>query len=209
MLTIVIIAVIVIGLAIILYTGRGRARGSGGQGLKRRFGPEYARTVAAHDGDTKAAEQELGARVKEHGSLTEQPLSPAAHERYVTRWAAIQEQFVESPQQAIIEADALLARLARDRGFPDGEQFDDQIAALSVHHSHSVQGYRSMHTAARDRSGTEEMREAMVEARSLFEALVAEQTTGSTSDRRPPRSPDGNGHAPWALSRRHANGSRT
>ncbi|MER6180948.1 hypothetical protein [Streptomyces sp. NPDC001652] len=209
MLTMVIIAVIVIVLAILLYIGRGRTRGSRGQGLKGRFGPEYARTVAAHDGDTKAAEQELGARVKEHGSLTEQPLSPAAHERYVTRWDAIQEQFVESPQQAVIEADALLARLARDRGFPDGERFDDQIAALSVHHSPYVQGYRHMHTAARDQSGTEEMREAMVEARSLFEALIAGQPAGSASDRHHPQSPDGKGHAPWALSRRHAKGSST
>ncbi|KOG10494.1 hypothetical protein [Streptomyces viridochromogenes] len=205
MLTVVITAVIVIVLAILLYTGRGRARGRGGQGLKRRFGPEYARTVADHDGDTRAAEQELGARVKEHGSLTEQPLTPAARERYVTRWAAVQEQFVESPQQAVTEADALLARLARDRGFLDGERFEDQIAALSVHHAHYVQGYRSMHAAARGQSGTEEMREAMVEARSLFEALVTEQPT------EPPRpsAPDGQGHAPWPMTRRHAKGNST
>lgn len=211
MITIVIIAVIVIGLAILLYAGRGRARGGGGHGLKSRFGPEYARTVAAHDGDTKAAERELGARVKEHGSLREQPLSPAARERYVTRWAALQEQFVESPQQAVTEADALLTRLVRDRGFPDGERSDDQIAALSVHHSHYVQGYRRMHTAAGGRMGTEEMREVMVEARSLFEALVAEQPTDpdAGSGRHHPQSADGNGHAPWALSRRHAKGSNT
>ncbi|MFI7404975.1 hypothetical protein ACIBW9_31620 [Streptomyces sp. NPDC049541] len=172
---IIAVVVIVIGLAILLYTGRGRTRGSGGQALKRRFGPEYARAVADHDGDTKAAEQELGKRVKEHGSLTQQALTPAALERYRARWAAIQEQFVESPLQAVTEADTLLARLARDRGFPDGERFEDQIAALSVHHAHHVQGYRSMHTAAHGPSGTEDMREAMVESRSLFEALVTGQ----------------------------------
>ncbi|WP_369171229.1 hypothetical protein AB5J49_26535 [Streptomyces sp. R28] len=207
MFTVVITAVIVIGLATLLYIGRGRARDGGGQGLKRRFGPEYARAVACHDGDTKAAEQELGARVKEHGSLTEQALSPTARERHMTRWAAIQEQFVESPQQAVTEADALLARLARDRGFPDGEQFDDQIAALSVHHPHYVQGYRSMHTAARGQSSTEEMRKAMIEARSLFEALVTEQP--AAPDRRDASSPDDQGHAPWPLARRHAKGTST
>jgi hypothetical protein len=181
MFTVVIIAVIVIGSATLLYRGRGRGRGrvrgGGGRGLKRRFGPEYARAVARHDGDSMVAEQELGERVKRHASLTEQPLSPEAREHYVTQWATVQEQFVESPQQAVTEADALLARLARDRGFPDGEQFEDQIAALSVHHAHYVQGYRSMHTAARDQSGTEGKREAMVEARSLFEDLVTEQPT--------------------------------
>ncbi|MCX5049990.1 MULTISPECIES: hypothetical protein [unclassified Streptomyces] len=156
MFTVVITAVIVIGLATLLYLGRGRVQGSGRRGLKRRFGLEYARTVAHHDGDAKAAEQELGKRVERHGSLTERPLSPDAREYYVAQWAAAQEQFVASPQQAVTEADALIAGLARDRGFPDGEQFEDQISALSVHHAHYahyVQGYCSMHTAAREQSG--------------------------------------------------------
>lgn len=134
-----------------------------------------------------AAERELGERVRRHGSLQEQPLSPEVRERYVAQWAVVQEQFVGSPQKAVTEADALLARLARDRGFPDGEQFEEQLAALSVRHAYVVQGYRSMHAAARDRSGTEEMREAMVEARSLFEALVAERQVDP--DRRRPPSP--------------------
>jgi hypothetical protein len=100
--------------------------------------------------------------------------------------AAVQEQFVDSPWKAVTEADALLARLAGERGFPDGEQFDEQLAALSVHHAYFVQGYRSMHTAARGQSGTEEMREAMVAARGLFEALVTEEP--ADPDRRRPGS---------------------
>lgn len=70
------------------------------------------------------------------------------------------------PQKAVTEADALLARLAGDRGFP-GEQFEEQFTALSVHHAAQVPGYRNMRTAARGQSGTEEIREAMVEARGL------------------------------------------
>lgn len=207
MITVVVIAVLVIVLVTLRYTGRGRARGSGGRGLKRRFGPEYERAVALH-GDVRAAERELGERVRRHGSLQEQPLSPAVREQYVARWDAVQEQFVDSPQKAVTEADALLTRLARDRGFPDGEQFEEQLAALSVHHAYFVQGYRGMHAAARDQSGTEEMREAMVEARSLFEALVAERQVDAA--RRRPPSPDGQGHAPWPLTtRRHAKGGST
>ncbi|MCT9079164.1 hypothetical protein [Streptomyces fulvoviolaceus] len=205
MFTVVVIVLIVIGLATLLYTGRGRVQGSGGRGLKRRFGPEYDRAVALHNGDVRAAERELGERVKQHGSLQEQSLPPEVRAHYVTQWAAAQEQFVETPQKAVIEADALLAGLARDRGFPDGEQFEEQMAALSVHHGHFVQGYRDMHTAARDQSGTEEMREAMVEARGLFEALVIEQP--ATPDR--PPLPAGRGHAPRAQSRRHAKESTT
>ncbi|MDO0934390.1 hypothetical protein QQY66_22915 [Streptomyces sp. DG2A-72] len=210
MLTIVIIAVIVIAAVVLFLVGRGRIRAGGGRGLKHRFGPEYDRAVADHDGDTKAAEQELGERVKQHGSLDEQPLSPEARAQYRAQWADVQEQFVESPQKAVTEADALLAGLARDRGFPDGEQFEEQFAALSVHHPAHVHGYRSMHTAARGQSGTEEMREAMVEARSLFEALVAEQPADpDQGSSQTPQSRDGNGHAPWALNRRHAKGNNT
>ncbi|OOV24895.1 hypothetical protein SM007_28350 [Streptomyces avermitilis] len=181
-----------------------RGRGGGGRGLKHRFGPEYDRAVADHDGDTKAAEQDLGERVKRHGSLEEQPLSCEARAQYRAQWADTQEQFVDSPRQAVAQADALLAGLARDRGFP-GEQFEDQLAALSVHHPDQESGYRSMHTAARGQSGTEEMREAMVEARSLFEALVTEQATDFGRHSPPPH--DDQGHAPQARNRRHAKGS--
>ncbi|WP_063749692.1 hypothetical protein [Streptomyces xylophagus] len=207
MLTIVIIAVIVIAAAVFFIVGRGRIRADGGRGLKHRFGPEYDRAVADHDGDTKAAEQELGERVKRHGSLQEQPLSPEARAQYVAQWADIQEQFVDSPQKAVTAADALLADLARDRGFPDGQQFDDQLAALSVHHAAHVHGYRNVHTAAHGQGDTEEMREAMLDARSLFETLVAEQA--GDGDRRLPPSPDGNGHWPLALNRRPTKGSST
>ncbi|GGO45704.1 hypothetical protein [Streptomyces lasiicapitis] len=207
MITVVVIVVLVVAAAALFFVGRGRARGGGGRELKRRFGPEYDRVVAHHEGDARAAERELGARVKRHGSLKEQPLSPEAREHYLAQWTAVQEQFVESPQKAVIEADALLSRLARDRGFPDGEQFEEQLAALSVHHAHYVHGYRSLHTAARSQNGTEKMREAMIEARSLFEALVTEQP--ADPDRLRPQSPDARGHTPWTLSRRHAKGSGT
>ncbi|MGI3200575.1 hypothetical protein ACRJ4W_22830 [Streptomyces sp. GLT-R25] len=145
--------------------------------------------------------------MRQHGSLRKLPLSPEAREHYVTEWVAVQEQFVESPQKAVTEADALLARLAKDRGFPHSERFEEQVAALSVHHAYFVQGYRSMHRAARDQSGTEEMREAMVEARGLFEALVTEQSADPY--RRRPSSPDDRGHAPWPPTGRHAKGRNT
>ncbi|MEU5951408.1 hypothetical protein [Streptomyces sp. NPDC047525] len=197
---------VVIAAAAVLFVGLRRARG-GGRGLKHRFGPEYDHTVARHDGDVRAAEQELRERVRLHGSVKAEPLPPGARERYVAQWAGVQEQFVESPQQAVIEADALLARLARDRGFPDGERFDEQVAALSVHHAHSVHGYRRVHTATRGQGGTEEMREAMVEARRLFDSLVAEHAADSTRNGRPASAERGN--TSWALPRRHAKGSGT
>lgn len=168
------IVVFVLIVGAILYAGPGKG-GRGRGGLKRRFGPEYDRAVARHDGDTKAAEQELSERVSRHGDLRTQALSAEQREQYVALWGGLQERFVDAPQEAVTEADRLLARLAADRGYPD-TAYDDQLDALSVHHAHQVDGYRQVHHAASDEgrgASTEELREAMVGARQLFEQLIS------------------------------------
>jgi hypothetical protein len=167
------IVLFVIVVAAVLYAGPGR--GGGRSGLKRRFGPEYDRVVSRHEGDTKAAEHELTERVQRHGDLKPQELTTEKREQYVALWAGLQERFVDAPQEAVTEAEQLLARLAAERGYPEGAQYDDQIDALSVHHAHQVDGYRRVHQAASQDGGgasTEELREAMVGARELFEQLI-------------------------------------
>ncbi|MFJ1898942.1 MULTISPECIES: hypothetical protein [unclassified Streptomyces] len=171
MTTVVIIVAVVLVVAAGLFFAFGRK--TGGRGLQRRFGPEYDRAVARHDGDAKAAEHELSDRLKRHRSLDERPLSPEARARYAERWTQIQGGFVDAPQQAVAEADALLAELARDTGFPDGSDFEEQTAALSVHHAEHLNGYRRVHAVQRGEGSTEEMREAMIEARGLFDVLVS------------------------------------
>ncbi|MFI8227879.1 hypothetical protein ACIGDI_03545 [Streptomyces sp. NPDC085900] len=227
-----IIALIVIVAAVVVVAAvlTRRAKGPhGGRDLKRRFGPEYDRTVARHDGDAKAAERELTERVERHGSLRERPLDAGRREQYEARWTAAQERFVDAPREAVAEADRLLAELAAERGFPDGNQYEEQLAALSVHHAHHVHGYRNVHRVARvgaggqdgDRSDTEEMREAMVEARALFEDLMSSTRRRGANAERAERGEEvaadgdtrGNGHhesrghMPWAMNRRHAKGS--
>ncbi|MGW2723734.1 hypothetical protein [Streptomyces sp. NPDC001492] len=215
-LIVIVAAVVVVAVALTL-----RARGGyGGRDLKRRFGPEYDRTLARHDGDAKAAERELTERVQRHGSLREQPLEPGRLEEFTARWTAAQERFVDAPREAVAEADRLLAELAALRGFPDGSHYEEQLAALSVHHADHVHGYRHVHRVARagvggqdgDRADTEEMREAMVEARALFEDLTApprrtEKAPASAAARTKAHRHESRGHLPWALNRRHAKGS--
>ncbi|MGW2044842.1 hypothetical protein ACWCPF_06625 [Streptomyces sp. NPDC001858] len=174
---IVIVAVTVVVAKVPVLRARGGAHGR--RGLKHRFGPEYDRAVARHDGDVDAAERELDALVQRHGALREQPLEPAERERYQARWRAAQEKFVDSPREAVADADHLLAELAGARGFPDGGEHEEQLAALSVHHAHHVHGYRRVHGAVHEAGtgdgrapGTEDMRTAMVEARALFDDLV-------------------------------------
>ncbi|WP_448317458.1 hypothetical protein [Streptomyces sp. CO7] len=221
----VIIALIVIVAAVVLiaaFLAKSR-NANGGRNLRRRFGPEYERTVARHDGDTGAAERELSARVERHGQLRTRPLEPAERQQYETRWAAAQERFVESPREAVAEADRLLAEVAAGRGFPGGNDYDEQVSALSVHHPHHVNGYRRIHRAALAAAGgaadsssaTEELREALVEARALFDELIHDRghRTGSTTGARDTHGQhERNGgttrsHLPGALTRNHAKGS--
>jgi len=212
---IVIVAAVVVA-AVVLFLLRTRGA-QGGHGLKRRFGPEYERTVARHNGDTRAAEAELAERVERHGSLKQRPLAPEARARYEARWAATQERFVDSPQDAVAEADRLIAELSTERGFPEGGH-GDRLDALSVHHPHHVHGYRRLHRTVHapadgtpgSRPGTEELRAAMVEARGLFEQL-----TGEDGQRAPRTEPERTGavgeprstQPAWGLGRRHVKGS--
>ncbi|MGW1755322.1 hypothetical protein [Streptomyces mirabilis] len=213
---IVIVAVAVVAAALILLARRPQ----GGSTLRRRFGPEYDRAVAQHDGDARAAERDLAERVKRHGSLRERPLEPAARDEYAARWGVVQERFVDSPQEAVAEADRLVAELAGARGFPDGERYEEQLDALSVHHGHHLQGYRRVHQATYAPTGgadgsTEELRASMVEARAFFEELLApvrEDARQDTADTAPAAAsvPDGRSHrahVPSVLTRRHAKGS--
>lgn len=221
----VIILVVVVAVVVVVGSAFLALRGTrSGRGLKRRFGPEYERAVARHDGDVRSAERELAQRVERHGGLRERALEPEEAERFEARWTAAQEHFVESPKGAVEEADRVLADLARARGFPDGAQYEEQLSALSVHHARHVQGYRHVHRVAHARvsegaedggSGTEEMREAMVGARGLFEELtvpVERRRGGSREKARESqesrRDTDGHrGHLPWGFTGRHARGS--
>lgn len=192
MLTIVLIVIAVLVVAgAVAYTMRARSGAGRGPGLKKRFGPEYDRAVARHNGDTRAAERELGERVRRHGALRERPLPPGERERYIARWSGLQERFVASPHQAVAEAEVLVAQLAQDRGFPGGEQpFEERYDALSVHHGPHVSGYlrlRSAAAAGAARSDTEEMREALLEARGLFDALIASRPGDPKSSGDPER----------------------
>ncbi|WP_406445839.1 hypothetical protein OHB14_42685 [Streptomyces sp. NBC_01613] len=213
-LIVIVAAVVVVAAALTL-----RARGprGGGRDLKRRFGPEYDRTLARHDGDAKAAGRELTERVERHGSLREQPLEPDRREQFTVRWTAAQEHFVDAPREAVAEADRLLAELAAVRGFPDGGHYEEQFAALSVHHADHVHGYRRVHRVARvgaggqdgGRADTEEMREALVEARALFDDLVGgtrEDSAKPATRKQPTRGSHGT-HLPWTFNRHQAKGS--
>ncbi|MFI0257724.1 hypothetical protein ACH4OW_01585 [Streptomyces sp. NPDC017056] len=185
-----IVALIVIAALVLL--ARAKVARGGSRGLRRRFGPEYERAVAVHDGDTAAAERELNRRLDRHGAFRPRPLTPDLRLQYEERWEAVQRQFVDEPEQAVVEADLLIARLARERGYPS-DSYDEQTDALSVHHAQGVHDYRKAHeTAVRARNnrpenaaGTEELRAAVVHARALFTELLKPGPNGTTTHHTP------------------------
>jgi hypothetical protein len=181
---IVVAVIVVVAAAVALAMSRRGAGSTGTAGLKRRFGPEYDRTLARHDGDAKAANKELAGRVKRYGSLDRLTLPPAERERYEALWQDVQTHFVTDPGRAVDEADRLIADLAAARGYPSADS-PEHLDALSVHHAHRLHGYRQAHalaehTAAGGRHDTEDLRQALVGARELFEELLGDTTPSDT-----------------------------
>jgi hypothetical protein len=144
--------------------------------LRENFGPEYERTVSDHE-NPRAAQRELAAREKRHAELDIRPLTASAQERYSHQWALIQEQFVDRPAGAVTEADRVLEALMAERGYPtDG--YDQQLADLSVKQSRTLEHYRTAHETMRGhertQASTEELRDAMVHYRTVFEDLLTD-----------------------------------
>ncbi|MFD3531914.1 hypothetical protein [Streptomyces sp. NPDC058664] len=179
--TLTVVLILVVLVAALLGAGlllRAR-RGPGGEArsLKRRFGPEYDRTLERHGGDGESAHRDLREREERYGRIRHLPLEPTAREQYVARWTVLQERFVDAPRKAVADADELLTHIAATRGFPEPDRSEEQLAALSVHHPHHVEGLRTVRRAVNSPSvSTEELREALVHARALFEDLTAAGT---------------------------------
>jgi hypothetical protein len=145
--------------------------------LRERFGPEYERTVD-HLGDQDKAEEELQARVEHVESLDIKPLSQEQKERFAQEWRVTQEKFVDEPVVAIQEANRLVREVMREKGYPV-DDFEQRAADISVDYPELVTNYRGMHTIAsrseQEDVSTEEMRQAMVHCRALFEELLGTQ----------------------------------
>jgi hypothetical protein len=169
LLIVVVAAIVVVAIVAWLLVQRRRT-----DTLHERFGPEYERTVN-EVGDRRRAEAELEARAKRVERLAIQPLSPSDREGFAEAWRATQARFVDDPTAAITEADRLVNQVMRTRGYPMSD-FDQRAADISVDHPGVVEHYRAAHDIAlrseRGEASTEELRQAMVHYRALFEDLL-------------------------------------
>ena len=118
--------------------------------------------------------------------LNIRPLDPDAAKEYGRRWDETQRRFVDDPEGALADADGLIVRVMRDRGYPM-DDFDQRSADISVDHPDVVEHYRSAHdisTRARDdgrRVSTEDMRQGLVHYRELFARLLGPDDRRATA----------------------------
>ena len=172
-LVIVVIAALVL-LVVGGFLGVAFARRQRTRRLRERFGPEYERTVNEL-GDQERAEEELESRLEHVQSLDIKPLSREQQERFVREWREVQARFVDKPVQAVQEADRLVKEVMAARGYPVSD-FDQRVADISVDHPDLVTHYRGVHEIAarseREEVDTEDLRQAMVHCRAVFEELL-------------------------------------
>ena len=176
--TIIIIAVLLLVVIIAAVLGPGAARRRRSQQLHEHFGVEYDHTVQTL-GDEEKAQAALEERQKRVEALDIRALSVDERDRYLAAWKAVQSKFVDEPGQAIVDADRLIMEVMQLRNYPVSD-FEERAADISVNYPAMVSNYRSARVIAlknkENMADTEELRQAMIYYRSLFEELLGPET---------------------------------
>jgi len=171
---------LIIGLVVIVVAGIAawfflRKRRS--ERLRTQFGgSEYDRALK-EGGSRRHAEAGLKERTARVESLNIRPLAPGDRARFVEAWRRLEARFVDGPGGAVTEADQLLGDVMSTRGYPVSD-FEQRAADVSVDHPLVLENYRWAHEIAlrqtKGQANTEDLRQAMIHYRTLFEELVAE-----------------------------------
>jgi hypothetical protein len=166
---VVVAAVVIIVIAALLVIRKRKS-----DQLKQRFGSEYDR-LAQQQGGTRHAEDVLAQREKRVEKFAIRALPAGDRERYAQEWGLVQKRFVDDPSAAVTEADQLVTTVMGARGYPMVD-FEQRAADVSVNYPAVVQNYRSAREIVlrhgKGQSTTEDLRQAMVYFRSLFEELL-------------------------------------
>jgi FtsZ-interacting cell division protein ZipA len=180
----IVVGVVAVGAAVVVWwlvTRRERS-----EALRDKFGPEYERTVQER-GTRREAERVLEARAERVDRLDIRELAADERQRCADDWRAVQSHFVDNPELAIAEADHLVAEVMQTRGYPMGN-FDQRAADVSVDHPRVVENYRAAHAiagrSARGDASTEDLRQAMVHYRALFDDLIGAHDRAAQEVRR-------------------------
>src|SRR5215510_5313917 len=173
---IIVLVLILVAVGIWAYAKMTRSRR-----LKAKFGPEYDHTVARLR-NRELAETELQDRERRVKNFHIIRLSMQDDIQYREQWTATQGYFVDDPKGAVEKAHTLVHEVMKKRGYPV-TNFDQVAADLSVEYPEVVTHYRAANRIAENsRQGsakTEDLRQALVHYRALFEELL-ETSEGAT-----------------------------
>ena len=172
-----VVLVIAVCVTVVVLQKRRTAR------LRAKFGAsEYDRAMR-EGGGRRTAEARLEKRTDRVEAFHVRQLAAGDHERFVAAWERVQAHFVDGPSSAVHEADELLRDVMTARGYPVSD-FEQRAADISVDHPQVTVNYRSAHSIAlrqmKGQATTEELRQAMIHYRTLFEELVAEPALQGT-----------------------------
>jgi len=164
--------IVIVAIAAFIYLRKRRT-----ERLRSQFGAaEYARTVQ-ESGTQRRAEEELEKRKERVAALHIRPLPPGDRDRFIDLWRGVQARFVDTPGGAVTEANQLVRDVMAARGYPVTD-FEQRAENISVDHPLVVENYRAAHEIAvrqaRGQASTEDLRQAMVHYRTLFDELLRE-----------------------------------
>ena len=114
----------------------------------------------------------LFARGARRGRVDMVPLANDSRDRYLTEWDRIEMRFVDAPEEAVREADALVMSLLRERRHPLEERRLPR-EMQDAHHDATVKGDR-----------TEGMRCALLHYRAVMEKMVGAPARAARDGRR-------------------------
>jgi hypothetical protein len=114
----------------------------------------------------------LFAQGARRGRVDMVPLANDSRDRYLTEWDRIEMRFVDAPEEAVREADALVMSLLRERRHPLEERRLPR-ELQDAHHDATVKGDR-----------TEGMRRALLHYRTVMEKMVGAPVRAERDARR-------------------------
>ena len=183
--TIALIAAVLLGLFAGAALGMAVGNRQRTKRLQEKFGPEYDHTVDEF-GDKRQAERELQARLEHVQKLEIRPLSDHEIDRFTDDWLTTQAEFVDDPAESVRNADRLMGEVLKAKGYPV-EDFEQGVADISVSYPELVRDYRELHSiavkSADENIATEQMRQAMLHGRDLFENLIGDHVNRQDENR--------------------------
>src|SRR5690242_13436792 len=100
------------------------------------------------------------------------PLPAESRDRYISEWDEIETKFVDMPEQAVREAEALVMSVLRERGHPLTE------------HDLPQEVQRAHRLASSSHDKTEGMRQALLNYRAVMERMVGPEDKSRREQRR-------------------------